>query len=296
VEKGGFLSERIVVVMATFQGERFIAAQLDSLARQSRLPDRLIVADDGSNDGTLALIRAFAAVAPFPVDIVINPVRLNYAQNFIEAAGRADEEIIFFADQDDVWHAEKIARVMAVFEAVDALVVGHDIRLIDDAGVETLPSYFAKLARQDVPARMCLKGCTLAFRRSLIEACGWPAAPLGISHDLWIASLGEATGRRRVLDEVLVSHRIHGGNASAWFLNRDALKRWRGAVRKLMPYRDWATLDLFLETYFGRTPKRAARAVAAALALHPAVAADGALQRFNRAVRVHEWLSFWLRK
>jgi hypothetical protein len=90
------------------------------------------------------------------------------------------------------------------------LVIGHDIALIDARGQMLAPSYFERLDTGRLPASLCIKGCLLAFRRELISMWGWPGPRSGASHDLWIASLTLAAGRRGVLNRVLGQHRLHG--------------------------------------------------------------------------------------
>jgi glycosyltransferase involved in cell wall biosynthesis len=277
----------IAVVMATWQGERFIAAQLASLAAQTRPPDRLVVADDGSADGTVAVVLAFAAAAPFPVVIHRNERRLGYAANFIAAVGRTDAAIILFADQDDIWLPGKIAAMGAALGSGRDLVIGHDIALIDADGQVLVPSYFRQLAADGLPASLCIKGCALGFRRELVARLGWPALGSGVPHDLWIATLGMAAGRRGVLDRVLVEHRLHGANASGWFVRRDRLRAARRALRAVTPFRGWAERDVFLECYYPAGRMLRPEAVAAAVARCPALADADAMARFGRAARIH---------
>jgi hypothetical protein len=192
-----------------------------------------------------------------------------------------------FADQDDIWRPGKVAAVSAALEAGRDLVVGHDIALIDEDGQMLLPSYFRKLDADDLPASLCIKGCSLAFRRALISAWGWPAPRSGATHDLWIASLAMAAGRRGVLDQVLVEHRLHGANASGWFVRRERLHAARRALRKLAPFRKWAECDVFMECYYPLARPLRPDAVAAVVARRPAMADARALARFGRAAGFH---------
>jgi len=273
--------------MATYQGERFIADQLASLAAQTRLPDSLFIADDCSTDATLSVAQSFAMSASFPVAVQRNAARLGYAGNFIAAARQADGDIVCFADQDDVWHPEKLAAVGAALEGGRDLVVGHDIRLVDAAGEAILPSYFARLRADGLPASLCIKGCSLAYRRELVDAWGWPEPESGISHDLWIAALALAAGRRGVLPRALVSHRLHDANASGWFVRRENMHPVRRVLRDLAPFRRWTEIDAFLECYFPRDRLCGPSAVADRIALCPAPGDVAPLARFRRAAAFH---------
>jgi glycosyltransferase involved in cell wall biosynthesis len=284
----------IAVVMATCQGERFIAAQLASLANQTRRPDCLVVSDDGSTDATPALVEAFAAQAPFPVVIQRNERRLGYTENFISATRRTIADIVLFADQDDIWLPGKIAAVGEVLETGRDLVIGHDLALIDAEGQMLVPSYFRRLDADGLPASLCIKGCSLGFRRALISSWGWPGPGSGASHDLWITSLAMAAGRRGVLDRVLVEHRLHGAQASGWFVRRDRLHAARRALRDLTLSRGWAERDAFLECYYPLARPLRPEAVAAEVARRPALADAQALARFGRAAWFHRaFLRHW---
>lgn len=105
----------ISIAMATYNGERFIREQLDSIAQQTLLPVELVVTDDGSNDSTLAIIDDFAKTAPFEVKIVRNEKQLGFADNFLKAASFCVGDFIAFCDQDDVWMVNKLERCMQAF-------------------------------------------------------------------------------------------------------------------------------------------------------------------------------------
>ncbi|MGA8529432.1 MAG: glycosyltransferase, partial [Acidobacteriaceae bacterium] len=117
--------DRISVAMATYNGEKYIREQLDSIARQSLLPYELVVTDDGSTDGTLEMVEDFARSAPFPVKIHRNDVRLGFADNFFKAASLCEGELIAFSDQDDVWLEDKLSVCSSHFVDPDVFLVAH---------------------------------------------------------------------------------------------------------------------------------------------------------------------------
>src|ERR1700751_1590888 len=97
---------RVSIALAVYNGERFIAEQLESLANQTRLPDELIVSDDASTDQTVELIREFAARASFPVRLLLNDENVGCTRNFDRALRECNGDIIFLCDHDDVWYAD----------------------------------------------------------------------------------------------------------------------------------------------------------------------------------------------
>jgi glycosyltransferase involved in cell wall biosynthesis len=289
----------ISIAMATYNGAKYIREQLDSLAAQTLLPDELIISDDGSTDETISIIEGFMKTSPFPVLVSRNEQRLGYADNFVRAVGLCKSKIIAFCDQDDVWLPEKIATVMAVFQTSDDMAVGHNFGVIDAAGVVTLPSYFAYLAHQKLPARLCVKGCTLAFRQTLITACGWPAPSIGISHDVWVATLAEAAGRRSTIADVLISHRIHGANVSGYLAQRDKMSRGRSLLRKFMFSKSWVSLDIFMTCYFPAELKYGPTIAAGIVAQNSVIFPGGVEKWFAWAAIFHarlSWKARWIRK
>src|SRR5690606_25937609 len=94
-------SLRVSVLLCTYNAGQYLLPQLQSLANQTRLPDELVVRDDGSDDATLDTLNQFADEVRFPVRIVRNEQRLGPYQNFAAAAGMADGDLLFFCDQDD---------------------------------------------------------------------------------------------------------------------------------------------------------------------------------------------------
>lgn len=109
--------------MATYNGARFIAEQLDSIAVQDVLPFELIVCDDGSNDGTPEIVEQFAASAPFPVRLCRNERNLGYGDNFFRAARLCTGDWIAFCDQDDVWLPNRISDARAAILSNPGIVL-----------------------------------------------------------------------------------------------------------------------------------------------------------------------------
>ncbi|WP_319530883.1 glycosyltransferase [uncultured Cohaesibacter sp.] len=216
------------VVMATFNGSRYLNAQLKTLVEQTHLPDRLIVSDDKSSDDTLDLVRAFARTAPFAVEIIENAEHRGYSGNFIEAVKRVEEDLIFFCDQDDMWYEDKIHLVINAARENSELAFSHDLTIFHRAMTKKkgrIPSYFDHLRRLNLSASICSKGCGLAVRKELLEELGWPDPEAGISYDGWLTLLTTALNQRALIEAPLVKHRIHDTNASGWIVTEEEARR-----------------------------------------------------------------------
>jgi glycosyltransferase involved in cell wall biosynthesis len=204
------------VAMATYNGERYLPEMLGSLAAQTRLPDELVVRDDGSTDGTLAVVDDFAARAGFPVRVLPAGDRLGYAQNFVTVSRACTGDLLFFADQDDVWHADKLETIERAAPVGEPAALFHDFSLQSGDGSPLAPSFFGVLAERGFGPTVALKGCTIAITRAFIDTWDWPPPMSRVSHDLWVALLATAFGQRRILTDVLIDHRIHETNTSGW--------------------------------------------------------------------------------
>jgi len=217
---------QISVAMASYQGGPFIGRQLESLAGQTRLPDELVVCDDGSVDDTLARIEAFAAGAPFVVHLERNPERLGVTRNFERAVAACRGRLIFLADQDDLWHPEKVETLARALEGERALdLVFSNGAVVDEAleplGYDLWQSLGLGASERrriqegravEVFARhVVAAGTTLAFR-----AChrDWllPFPKLPTCHDAWIAFLLASAGRVGIVEQLLIDYRVHGSN------------------------------------------------------------------------------------
>lgn len=213
----------ISIALATYNGAAFISEQLASLAAQVVLPAELVVSDDGSTDGTVAIVEDFAKGAPFPVRLEVNQHRLGYRSNFMKAAGLCRSEFISFCDQDDNWRPEKLATVIRQFTSDDIMLVTHNASIIDATGkhVGKLfldPSSSSNDLIVDGPWPLQL-GFTQTFRSSLMQHTSlWRdsvshfAEGERIGHDRWIAFLSAAIGRTIVLTDELAAHRHHSSN------------------------------------------------------------------------------------
>ena len=133
------------VVMATYNGESFIAEQLRSILEQDCPPTQIVVSDDHSRDRTLDVVQEIRAGDPARFVVQENPNARGYTNNFKAALARASGEIVFFCDQDDIWRADKIRLMVEAFERSDALLICHDFEVFFDDPAATIPSYFANL-------------------------------------------------------------------------------------------------------------------------------------------------------
>lgn len=218
------MTMRFSIALAACNGARHLPGLLDSLAAQRLMPFELVAGDDASDDGTVPILEAFAARAPFPVRILRNPQRLGVEGNFGCVMAACGGDCIALADQDDVWRADKLERLAQALAAHAVLAAFSDAEVVDAAlaplgytmwrRVRFTPREQARLARGEGFAVLLkhrvVTGATLALKVSL-RGTALPI-PAGWPHDAWLALMAAAQGGLVAVPEPLIAYRQHGGN------------------------------------------------------------------------------------
>lgn len=210
------------VALCTYQGAAHLGEQLASLAAQTRRPDEVVVGDDGSTDDTVDLLEHFAEGAAFPLRVVHHQ-RLGASANFAATIAHCRGDLIALCDQDDRWHPERLAVGEAALEAAsEAHLAFSNAALVDDAGDALDRTLWGSLGvgratmaalRADPLAtllrRPVITGCTVTFRRSLLEVAHPFPFGGGLQHDRWLALCAASLGPLVAIEDTLVDYRIH---------------------------------------------------------------------------------------
>ncbi|MEN6471870.1 MAG: glycosyltransferase [Clostridiaceae bacterium] len=212
---------RASIAMAVYNGERFIAEQINSILPMLSLEDEIIISYDDSQDQTWNIISEYA-----DTDNRIRIFRNEYSRgvegNFTNAVMRCNGQYILLCDQDDVWIDGKIQRVVDHFELTGADLIihdGYDVNMNLEIQGDSL---FEKGHISTSPFRNYIRGtcwgCCMAFRADIRkELCPFPSR---VAHDLWTVILCGAK-RAALLPRKLTLHRLHGSNVTP--LHRQAL-------------------------------------------------------------------------
>jgi glycosyltransferase involved in cell wall biosynthesis len=217
------------ILLATYNGARYLPAQLDSLLRQTYTQWRVLAHDDGSTDDTLQILRHYASRHPERIVLVHDEILCGSAcNNFAHLLGLAEANYVAFCDQDDVWLPQKLQLSMAQLRAAEQesnaqtpLAVFTDLMVVDEGLVELAPSFWAfqglspSLAQSlsNLAVRNCVTGCTMVMNRAAVTA-SLPVLPSAYMHDWWCALSVLAQGGKVVpCRQATVLYRQHGGNS-----------------------------------------------------------------------------------
>lgn len=215
----------ISVVMCTFNGEKYLQEQVESILRQTRMPSEIIVSDDGSSDGTVVLARGLLKARPdIRLVITTRKAPLGPAANFSSALSLAKSPLIALADQDDVWHPTKLETLGRVLEQDATLLLTHsDAALVDEDGRRTGSlSHALAMTRSERRAlssgsalaallrRNLVTGATVMVRSELLQVA--LPVPEGWVHDEWLALVAALHQGVAFVDEELIDYRQHGAN------------------------------------------------------------------------------------
>ena len=225
---------KISIAMATYNGAKYLQEQLDSFLLQTRLPDQLIITDDGSTDDTLDIVKRFAETAPFQVIYSQNMHNLGYAGNFNVALQKTTGDLVFLSDQDDVWFPEKISRMVSISEAnPEALVLMNDALLTDEALHSNGLTKIGQMKSAGFKLSGFVMGCCAVVKRDLLDF-SLPIPDAYPAHDNWIVGIAEGMRRKHIYPQVLQYYRRHGNNESEWIVNSTTrVTRWDVLIQDL---------------------------------------------------------------
>jgi hypothetical protein len=220
----------VSVALCTFNGEKFLKPQLESILAQTFAPEEIIISDDGSTDQTLSIIADFvgrSAAGDISARItLLDPApRSGVAANFQRAIQACSGSLIALSDQDDLWRDDKLARLVSYLNIHPSCMLVHsDARLVDRNGASLGHTLLTALGVSPRDKRLIqsgdaltvllrrnvVTGATVLFRRELLA---WAVPiPAGWIHDEWLAMTAAVSGGVGLLDEPLVDYRQHGSN------------------------------------------------------------------------------------
>lgn len=204
---------KVSVAMATYNGEKYIYEQMQSILDNLSNLDEIVVSDDGSTDRTLEIIRSFNDSR---IRIITGPKK-GVVFNFENAIRHCTGKFIFLSDQDDVWMPDKVQKVLNHFERTGCTCVIHDAEIVDKNLKKIAPSYFGFRGIKKGNFMNIVKpgylGCCMAFTSDM-AAYILPIPSHIEMHDRWIGAVCGKHGRNEFLSEPLILYRRHDENVS----------------------------------------------------------------------------------
>lgn len=213
------------VALCTYNGEKYLKEQLESILSQTKQPDAIVICDDCSTDDTWNILNRFKLSSPIPVKLMPNATQQGVTRNFELAVQLLETDLIFLCDQDDVWFVDKISTIHAAFLiSPKTEMVFTNAVLVDENGSDLGATLFGELQlnREEERAiargkafdvlcrRNVITGATAAFRRSLLSI----ALPFSDTclHDEWLGLIASTLGGVVKLPDCTIKYRQHGKN------------------------------------------------------------------------------------
>lgn len=237
----------VSVCMGTYNGETYIEQQLNTILRQTKAPEEVILCDDGSTDRTVSIIEQF--IRKNGLDgkwkLYRNKINKGYPSNFYYACSLCNEEIVFLADQDDIWKNDKIEKMCRVMEENPrAKSICCKFNLMDEKEQEIhsimAPTHAHETGEvRNVPIEEVFYKCqwpgmVMAYRRDWYES--WTKGNYQIPHDFLIAARAAEEGGFFQLDETLAYHRRHDHNTGG---EEHHIRKLLNKDRKLKEIQDY---------------------------------------------------------
>lgn len=218
---------KIDILLSTYNGEKYLVEQIQSIVNQTFSDWRLLIRDDGSTDGTLKIIANFCQ--QYPEKIVLlsdNLGNLGVIRSFEKLLQASEAPYIMFCDQDDYWLPEKVALTLQKMEEMEhkhgniPLLVHTDLRVVNKNRETTATSFweFAHMHPEIIESDIhflaicnCVTGCTAMFNKAA-KICSLPFGKSVEMHDAWVAICTMKAGKIGFLPEQTIEYRQHHDN------------------------------------------------------------------------------------
>lgn len=256
------------IILACHNGRKYLKTQIDSILAQDYEELRLLIRDDGSNDGSRELLLMYEALHPGKIVLIRDEEETSGAsQNFFRLMKASDADYIMFADQDDFWEEWKVSKAVKCMKKAekslgkDVPILCHGDPKVVDERLNTISASLGKMQKldykrhelRDYLVQNNITGCTMIINKKLNELCDVMPEE-AIMHDWWLALIASAFGRVFYMGEAGVSYRQHAANV-------EGAKNFRSPVYVMKRMFDkksikeslnktYAQAEVFYEHYF----------------------------------------------
>lgn len=237
--------DRVNIIMATYQGEKYIREQLDSILQSEGVEYMISIFDDGSKDHTVNIVESYQNEYPDKIQLVQNKKNLGHFANFMQGVIGNPYDYLMFCDQDDVWNPDKITKTYQFMKQQEVkhsqktpLVVFTDATIVDE-NLKMLTSSFHQSGRLNTSkldfAHMLMEnkmmGCTMMLNQAMIQKVT-ELPTKARYHDWWVALIAAAFGHIEYLPEQTLLYRQHGDNVVGNLSFLDYVKNRLNSISK----------------------------------------------------------------
>lgn len=214
--------EQIDILLATYNGEKYIKEQIDSILNQTYSNFRLLISDDCSQDGTRKILEEYQK-KDNRIILFYQEKNLGYVKNFEFLLTKVKNNIYALSDQDDVWNKEKIEKyINKMYEDNSDLVFG-DLEIVDE-NLDTIYNSFnrfMKLNKKIIKAKghnkmylhNCVTGCTIVAKNKFMDKIlPIPNETKSLLHDHWISLIISIYGKTSYIEKTYIKYRQHEKN------------------------------------------------------------------------------------
>lgn len=209
----------ILILMSTYNGEKYLREQLDSIFAQTKVKVHLLVRDDGSSDSTIKIIKEYKEKYPGHIDLMVGE-NIGWRKSFFLLADEAQSrypsyEYFAFADQDDVWLPEKLTRALDMIRGLPEspqLYCSNVTRYKDGVTLGNLRNSAVTPSCKGCLIRNYATGCTMVFNRRMLDLVCQEFPQVTIAHDHWFYMVACLCGSVIIDNASFILYRIHEGN------------------------------------------------------------------------------------
>lgn len=209
----------VLILMSTYNGEKFLSEQLDSIFAQKDVSVHLLVRDDGSSDSTISILREYQKSHPDDIDI-IQGENIGWKKSFFSLAKLAEQKYnnyayYAFSDQDDIWLPKKLIRALTLidkFGDCPALYASNLSYYKNGKIFDNIRSNSITVSSKSCLIRNYATGCTILFNRQLLNLISSNFPDIDIAHDYWFYLVASTCGSVIIDPDPYVLYRQHESN------------------------------------------------------------------------------------
>jgi glycosyltransferase involved in cell wall biosynthesis len=232
-DKSKISDPKVVVIMPTYNGEKYLGSQIQSILVQTHAAFALHVFDDCSDDQTVSIVKEYAQ-RDHRVHLHKNPQQLGVIQNISKALSAIEADVYFLSDQDDIWLPEKMMMQLEALYSEEALLTFTNLELVNDTGdsmgIDFWSSQNIDPSEASTPEYIAIKtmvtGCTMAFKKELLDIA-LPIPPEATMHDHWLSFFAAVKGKVLPISKTLVKYRQHASNVIGGMTDPYEIRRKR---------------------------------------------------------------------